>query len=185
MRFFSNIIFWLRRKDGSVAVEFALVSIPFIYTTIAIIELSLFFAASNMLEAGVNTSSRLIRTGQLQQSGSPDPEALFRENICEQLFILIECDNVQIEVVAMPGDSFSEIEDYQPEYDENGVLVPREFDAGGSDDVVMIRAYYRYQLMTPIFAQIFSKEPDNSVPMMSTVILQSEPYEFGNQEEEI
>lgn len=178
MNFLSMMAGWLRRRDGSIAVEFALISIPFIYTTIAIMELSFYFAATNMLEGGVSAAARQIRTGQVQASVDVTPEEAFRANLCDQLYVLVKCDDVQIEVVAMPDDEFSSVDDYQPQYDDDGNFVPRDFDAGGSGDVVMIRAYYRYQLLTPLFAQIFSNEPDETVVMLSTVIIQSEPYEF-------
>lgn len=177
-KFFS----WIRNNEGSVAVEFALISIPFIYCTIAIIELSMFFCATNMLEGAVNQSARLIRTGQIQAQA--DPEMAFREAICDRLFILIDCDEVQLEVLAMPDDSFGSADDYGASYDEDGNYTPREFDSGGSGDVVLIRAYYEYQLMTPMFAQIFSTREDATVPMMSTIILQSEPYDFDGDAEE-
>lgn len=173
---------WIRRDEGSVAVEFALISIPFIYCTIAIIELSMFFAATNMLEGGVNQSARMIRTGQLQNQTEQPPEDAFREELCDNLFVLIDCDEVQIEVVAMPDGSFSSIDDYQPAYDGDGNFVPRAFDAGGSGDVVLIRAYYNYQLMTPMFAQIFSNNDEATIPIMSTVVLESEPYDFDEED---
>ncbi|MGZ9097381.1 MAG: TadE/TadG family type IV pilus assembly protein [Micavibrio sp.] len=168
---------FLRRTEGSMAVEFALLIIPFIYTTFAIIELSLFFAASNMLEGGINESARLIRTGQLQEQEELPPEEAFRNDLCNRLFVLVDCDEVDIEVIALPDDDFTSAADYPLIYDEDGNVEPRPFDAGGADDVVMIRATYRYQLITPMFAEIFSREDDNTIPIMTTIVLQSEPYE--------
>lgn len=170
--------FCFGRSDGSVAVEFAMLAIPFVYTTIAIIELSMFFAASNMLEAGVSESSRMIRTGQLQTQTALPAEQAFRQDLCSNLYVLIDCDDILLEVVSMPGDSFQNADDYQPRYDEDGNFDPRDFNAGGAEDVVLIRVYYRYHLMTPIFAQIFSREADQTIPIMSTVVIQSEPYQF-------
>jgi len=181
MTFLETLFSWIRRNDGSVAVEFALISIPFIYCTVAIIELSMFFAATNMLEGGVNQSARMIRTGQLQSQSEMPPEEAFREELCDNLYVLIRCANVQIEVVAMPDDSFSSADDYQPAYNDDGDFVPRDFDAGGAGDVVLIRAYYEYQLMTPMFAQIFSQNDDATIPIMSTVVMQSEPYDFDDE----
>jgi Flp pilus assembly protein TadG len=174
----------MRRSEGSVAVEFALISIPFVYLTIAIVELSLFFAAANMLEGGVNESARMIRTGQLQAQAQEDQEAIFREAVCDKLFVLINCENVQIEVVAIGEGTFIGIEDLEPVYDDDGNLVPREFNAGDSKDVVMIRASYRYQLLTPLFSRLFSKEEDHTIPLLTTVILQTEPYDFDGEEAE-
>ena len=169
------------RTEGSAAVEFALMIFPFIFITFAIIELSLFFAASNMMESGINASARMIKTGQLQQQAGADPETAFRQEVCEHLFGLIQCDKVGIEVIALPDDDFGNAGDYAPVYDEDGNLSPRDFDAGSSSSVVLIRAAYRYKLLTPFFANVFSKEPDNTIPIMTTVVLQTEPYDFTEE----
>lgn len=179
-----TLLSWMKDRKGSVAVEFALVSIPFIYCTIAIIELSMYFAATNMLEGGISNSARIIRTGQLQQQTDLPPEEAFRNEVCNHIFGLIECDDLQIEVIAMPDDQFSSVGDYTPNYDEDGNFVPRDFDAGGSGDVVMIRAHYVYRLLTPLFAQILSPRHDGRVTLMSTVVLQSEPYDFNPEEDD-
>ena len=173
----------LNREDGSVAVEFAMIIVPFVYLTIAIIELAMMTAASNMLEAAVNESSRSIRTGQIQEQTALPPQEAFEEELCSHLFVIVDCDEVSFEVISMPGDSFSEAAAYQPVYDEDGNLVPRDFDAGSSNDVVMIRATFRYQLMTPLFSRIFSQEPDQTIPMISTVVIETEPYDFDDSEE--
>lgn len=170
---------FIHRTEGSTAVEFAMLIIPFIYMTFAIIELGLFFAASNMMEGGMSASARVIRTGQLQQQS--DPQAAFKEEVCSNLFILIDCEKVGIEVIAIPDDDFSGVGGYQPVYDSAGNLVPRSFNAGQSNDVVMIRATYRYKLLTPLFANIFSKEDDNTIPLMTTIVLQTEPYDFTEE----
>lgn len=167
--------------EGAAAIEFALMIFPFIYITFAIIELSLFFASSNMMESGINNSARIIRTGQLQQQTELDPQTAFRNEVCSHLFGLIKCDEVGIEVIAMPDDDFGGAGDYAPVYNEDGILEPREFDAGESSSVVLIRAVYRYKLLTPLFANLFSKEPDNTIPIMTTVVLQTEPYDFSEE----
>ncbi|HEY8190246.1 MAG TPA: TadE/TadG family type IV pilus assembly protein, partial [Micavibrio sp.] len=113
----------MKRSEGSVAVEFALISIPFVYLTIAIVELSLFFAAANMLEGGINESARMIRTGQLQAQAQEDQETIFRQAVCDKLFVLINCENVQIEVVAIGDGTFIGVEDLEPIYDDDGNLV--------------------------------------------------------------
>jgi len=166
---------WIRGTEGSEGVEFALIWVPFVYVTFAIIEISLFFAGANMLESGVNASARMIKTGQIQTGGG-DQEDAFRQALCTQLFILVDCENVDLEVVPMPNNQFTDAENYQPQYDEDGHLISSGFNAGGANTVVLIRVAYRYQLWTPLFAQIFSTEPDHAIPLLTTVVLETEPY---------
>ena len=168
---------FLRDTRGAAAVEFGLVGIPFIFMTIGIIELALVFAAANMLEGGVADASRMIRTGQLQQEGG-NPEDAFREALCQHAMILISCENIQIESIAIEDNTFGGIADLEPEYDEDGNLIPSGFELGAVSDVVLVRAAYRYKFLTPLFGNIFSNQPDQTYPMLATAVMRTEPYEF-------
>jgi len=174
---------WITACRGTVALEFAQIGIPFIFMTVAIIELSLFFAAANMLESSINESSRIIKIGNLQQEILRPQEEVFREAVCSNLVILIQCDDVDIEVIEIAGQDFSLADDYAPVYDEDGRMVPRDFNAGGSDGVVLIRATTRYRLLTPLFSKLWSREADQTIPLISTIVMKIEPYDFdANQE---
>ena len=162
-----------RRKEGTTAIEFSMLALPYIMLSLAIIELSLMYASASLLEGATDSAARLVRTGQIQQSGNPDPESLFREALCDFAVVLVKCSDVVIEV--MPMDSFS---DYVgPTYDSNGNMVSGGFNAGGSNDRIMIRVAYRYEMITPIVGPLLNG-PDGSTLFMSTIVLQSEPYEF-------
>jgi Flp pilus assembly protein TadG len=167
---------WFREEDGVTAVEFSLVATPFVFMMIGIIEMSLMFAAQSLLEASTTTAARLIRTGQIQQSGG-DQEQLFRDAVCNFAEILIPCDDIQFQVTDM-GD-FGDAEEFPPaEFDEDGNLMNQNFSAGGSSDVVMIRVAYRYPIMTPLMQPMLTNDASNERVMMSTVVLQTEPYDF-------
>jgi Flp pilus assembly protein TadG len=180
MAFFSKCKSWLYHQEGAVAVEFALVCIPFIYMTIAIIELSMFFAAANMLESGVNASARSIRTGQLQTDSPADEQQAFKTDLCNRLFALIDCSNIDLEAIHVANDDFGNANSYTPTYDANGRLISQGFDAGESNSVILIRVAYRYPLWTPLFASIFSTQTDHTIPLMTTVVIQNEPYSFNS-----
>jgi Flp pilus assembly protein TadG len=167
---------WIQCKSGSAAVEFSLVCIPFIYLTIAIIEISMFFASANMFETAVSTTSRTIRTGRLQTENPGLEEQAFRIALCDSLYAFINCDNIDVEAIPMPNNTFSEASGFAPVYDEDGRLESQGFDAGSENTVVLIRAAYRYQLWTPLFATIFSNQPDHAIPILSTVVIETEPY---------
>ena len=162
-----------RKEDGTTAIEFSLLAMPYMLLTLGIIEISIMYAAASLLEGATNDASRLIRTGQLQQS-SEDPETLFRNAICDYATVLIRCDDVVIEVQTL--ESFSEYA--APSYDEDGNMESSGFDAGASSDRVLIRAAYRYSMMTPFIGSLLTGGT-NSTLFMSTIVLQTEPYDFG------
>ncbi len=166
---------WLKKEEGTTAIEFSLLVIPYLLLTLGIIELSVMYASASLLEGATGSAARLIRTGQLQQVEGEDPEVMFREAICNYATVLINCNEVIIEVRQMA--SFSDFEDLEPQYDEDGNLISGGFDAGGSSDRVLIRAAYRYNMLTPFIGPLLAG-PDNSRLFMSTIVLQVEPYEF-------
>lgn len=163
---------WLRREDGTTAIEFSMLLMPYMLITFGIIELSMMFTSASLLEGATHSASRMIRTGQLQQSAG-DPETLFRDGLCDAAVILIQCEDMVIEVQAL--DSYADYTDAV--YDADGNMVSSGFDAGGSNSKVLIRVAYRYSMVTPIVGNLLNG-PEGSTLFVSTIVLQAEPYEF-------
>ena len=173
-----KLIWWRKRDDGVVAVEFALIAIPFFVLLLGTIETSLFFASGAVLEGAAADAARLIRTGQAQQSA--DPEQMFEDELCEMVGVMINCNNLQYEVIRMTGDTFSDAESNQPAFDDDGNLEPGVFDAGNSNDVILVRAVYRYEFLTPYLGTMITGDPSRNWSIhMASVVIRSEPYVFG------
>ena len=164
----------LRSDEGTTAIEFSLLAIPFFMIVIGIIELSLLYASASMLEGATDSAARQIRTGQIQQDASKPPEEAFEDALCDYATMLIHCEEVLFEVRTM--DSFSDFDEMDPVYDENGVFQPQGFDAGGSGDRVLVRTYYNYAMLTPFIGQLLGGA-EGTMPFISTLVLQTEPYE--------
>lgn len=166
---------WRKQKDGVTAIEFSLLAIPYLLLTIGIIEISIMYASASLLEGATGSASRLIRTGQIQQ-GTADPETAFRGQFCAFATVLIDCDDVIVEVRQLP--SFADASSAAPQYDEDGNLISNGFSAGGSGDRVLIRTAYRYTMLTP-FVGLLLTGGSGGTTFVSTIVLQTEPYEFG------
>lgn len=166
---------WVGEKEGSTAIEFALLFMPYLFLTVAIMEMSIMYASASLLEGATGSAARLIRTGQLQQAEGVDPAEMFQEAICNYATVLINCNEVIIDVRTL--ESFGDYEENGATYDEDGNLVSEGFDPGGSGDRVLIRVGYRYNMMTPLIGPLLAGS-DNTRFFMSTIVLQTEPYEF-------
>ncbi len=125
---------YIKREDASTAVEFALLGIPFVFMLIGIIEVSLMFAANSVLQDAASQAARMIRTGQVQQSTSP--EDAFYDEMCRVASVFLSCERIQYEVVTLPG-GFGDAESNPVQLDADGNLISQGFDARGTDDVVM------------------------------------------------
>lgn len=167
---------WFKNEDASTAVEFAIVGVPFVFCLVGLVEVSLMYAANSLLQDSTSSAARLIRTGQVQQSQG-DPEEVFRDELCRVATAFLDCDGVQYEVVTLPG-GFDDAAANAPSFDANGNLISQGFDPGGTNDVVLVRSVYRYPLMTPFIGPLLADGPNQTKFMMTTMVLQSEPYEF-------
>jgi Flp pilus assembly protein TadG len=166
---------WVRRKDGTTAIEFSLMAIPFVILTLGIIELAVMYTAATLLEGATNHAARMIRTGQLQQVAAADQESVFRESLCEFATVLIRCDDVVVE--SIPLADYADFGAAGPSYDEDGNLISQGFATAGSNDIVLVRVAYRYTMLSPFIGTLLAG-PTNSRLFMSTIVMQTEPYEF-------
>ncbi|MCB9989629.1 MAG: pilus assembly protein [Rhodospirillales bacterium] len=167
--------FWRDRK-GTTAIEFSLLAIPFVTFVIGIIELALMGASASLLQGAMSDAARLVRTGQVQQT-SGDPQQMFADALCAKASVLLNCSNIQYSVERL--DAFSDANP-APDVDEDGNLVNTQFDPGASRDVVLIRVAYGYRFMTPLIGNVFSNYANNTRLLVSSMVLETEPYYFGD-----
>lgn len=180
---------WLRRDDGVTAVEFSLVALPMFLMIFGIIELSMFFASTTVLEGASTEAARRIRTGQVAgvAEGLTDPAAIeeaeraaFEDLLCNNVGIMMDCSLIQYEVIHVNEDTFGDADNYEPEYDEEGNLIPQPFSVGGACDVILIRTYFRRQFFTPFISTMLTMGSGvDWVPQMSTVVIRTEPYDLA------
>jgi len=165
---------WIGKDEGVTAVEFSLLLAPYMMLTLGIFEIAMMFTSASLLEGATNKAARQIRTGQLQQSAA-SPEDAFRDAICGYKMVFIDCNDIIVEVQQL--DSFGDFGAAAAQFDEDGNLVSRGVSPGGANDRVLVRTAYRYNMMTPIVGELLSGG-NGSKLFMSTIVLQSEPYDF-------
>jgi Flp pilus assembly protein TadG len=164
-----------KKTDGATAVEFAIVGVPFVFIMVGLVEVSLMFAANSLLQDATSDAARMIRTGQVQQT-TGDPEQVFHDELCRASSVFLDCSKIQYEVVTLNG--FDDAQDNLPSFDGNGDLISQGFTPGGVSDVVLIRSVYYYPLMTPFLGPLLADGPNQTKFMMTTMVMQTEPYEF-------
>ena len=172
-----KIISWFIRDDASAAVEFTLVGMPFIVMLIGIVEMCLFFSTAVSMEGATQAAARMIRTGQVQTSGNP--LQTFENEMCQQVSGLVNCAGLQYQVLPIAGNNFGNAAAMAPQFDANGNLLNQGFDPGTSSQDVLVRVVYQYSFITPLLATIVSGSASAKALLMSTIVIQNEPYKFG------
>lgn len=167
---------WRRSSDATVAIEFSLLAVPFFFLLMGTVEVCLAYASGYLLEGGVITAGRFVRTGQAIQQA--DPQTAFEDRLCELTSSLINCDEIVYEAIIV--DSFSDAEDNEPVFDGDGNMVSQGFSPGDASETILIRASFRYQFKTPLVSVFMPSwnGGDDSMLFMSTYVIRNEPFTF-------
>jgi Flp pilus assembly protein TadG len=167
-----------RARGGSAAVEFAIVAMPFFLLTIGLAEISLIGFAQTSLDLGVSEAARQIRTGRAQMSGLGQDDIL--EQICDEInnLVVLQCEgNLFIDVDRF--DSFIDASNAESDPIQDGEFQDSGFgyQPGAASDIVVVRAYYRWKILTPLFEPVFQNVSGGERILVSTMMFRNEPYQ--------
>jgi Flp pilus assembly protein TadG len=168
---------FIRAKRGATAVEFALVSAPMLVMIFGLLELALVFLVNTTLDAAMQSAARQIRTGEFQTGGANTPTN-FKALVCSKMtWLSPKCAaNLWLDVrtysdfaslVATPATNPST-------FDPTKVC----FSPGQPTDIVLVRAYFAWNLFTPLLNNALENMGGGSGKRMisSTTAFRNEPY---------
>jgi Flp pilus assembly protein TadG len=175
---------------GSVAIEFAMVAPVFLLILMATIESGVVFFAQTTLQNAVNDAARLVKTGQTacfsKDAGGSCVSITadeFRKQICDEVITLLHtCNkdaggnsNLQFDVKAYSA-GFGGVSNSSP-LDAGGDLPNlTAFDTGKACDVVLVRAFYRWPIMTPGLSFLLANMSGSDHLLTTAAAFRSEPY---------
>jgi Flp pilus assembly protein TadG len=182
---------FVRSRDGATAIEFALLAIPYFMIVFAILETFIAFTAEQLVTNAVDTLSRQLRTGQitynLTRPTTDKTEQQFRQLFCNEINILIQCSATEI---ATPSLLWLDVQSYSTFANmpttvpiKNGDLdtTGLKYAPGGPGTINMVRAYYRWQIITDLVRPYVSTvRPANGSTgvflIVATAAFQNEKY---------
>jgi len=161
-------------RQGSAAVEFAMVATPFLGLLFGVLELGLVFMVSTTLDNAIDTASRKIRTGELQTTGGT--ASTFKTAICSEMSWLgSSCSsNLHIDVRTFP--KFADVVITDPTTDGAFDDTKTAFTPGGSGAIVLVRAYYEWTLITPSLNTGLQTLSGGKRLIAATATFRTEPY---------
>ena len=165
-----------RRTDGAVAVEFAMLSVPFLSLIFAIFQTSMVHITGQVLQTAVTDASRLVMTGQAQNSGMT--KAQFKTEICKRVTAMFNCENLLQLDVQTPTGGWSAATIAAPPV-VNGAIDPTQlttFNLGTQGSIVVVRAMIAYPIVVPLVGQSFVNLAGNKLLIMASAAFQNEPY---------
>lgn len=185
----------MRNRDGAIALEFAILAIPFLMLVFATFETMFAFAGEQLLANAVETMSRKLRTGEItfgQGKATDMTEVEFRQAFCDEIAIFNMCSESEPdtpEKLYLDVRQFSAFGDMPKEIPKVSTAEYADLDTsefafspGGSGTINMVRAFYRWQIMTDIIRPFVTNIRPEGDPlptdymMVSTAAIQNEAY---------
>ncbi len=162
----------LRNRDGSAAVEFGLVVLPFCVMIFAILEVALIFTLDSVLENAAISTGRLVRTGQASAQGMT--AAQFKTELCSRMSIFSgDCEaKATIDVRVIPQFNAPLPDPLAGEGFNPGGL---SYANGNPGDLVLVRVWYRHPLLTTFLSQALSDVGNQTAMLTATTAFRNEP----------
>ncbi len=161
-------------KRGIATVEFALIAVPFFFLIFGLLEVCVLFIMSAVLEHGAGEAARAIRTGQFQAGGFGD--LAFKNAVCSELFGLMNCDS-KLFLDVQTFSSFGGATNPSP-IDDDGNLATDSFsfNAGGQNEIVVVRVFYEWDLIVPVLSKPLANMANDRRLIQATVAFRNEPF---------
>lgn len=178
-----------RDENGTAAIEFALLAIPFFLLIFAIIETCLTFGAEQTMNYAVDKLGRELRTGQItfNTGESTDmTETEFRTRLCNEIGIFFDCGSDVDERLFVDLQSYTTFADIPTSVPISGGSLDDSsfsFNPGGPSTINMLRAYYirgiAVDLFRPYLANIKAEgdSDSNHYLIVATTAYRNEAYE--------
>jgi Flp pilus assembly protein TadG len=140
---------FVRAQRGATAIEFAIIALPFMVLLFGIVELGMVFLVSTTLQNATDNAARQIRTGQFQTSGA-NTKADFKTLVCNNMTWLSSPCAGKLTVDVQTFANFTALnakgQVNAATFDPNNLC----WSAGQPGDIVLVRAYYQWDVFTPL-----------------------------------
>ena len=166
----------LQDDRGVTAVEFGLLAVPFFTIVAGILQTSVIFLATQVLESAVQDASRLIRTGQVQTAGR-DIE-YFRGRICDRLFSLFpDCSGLHVRVNEVSFRNMNIDPPVDPECTSSCEWSSSEvWSPGPGKTTMMVQVYYRYPVLLQFGPLGMANLADGTRLLGTATVFENEPF---------
>lgn len=173
---------YLKNREGTAAIEFAILAIPFFMLLFAILELAIVFFINSTLNHSVSEAGRQIRTGNFQACGS---QANFKKLVCNNMRGLGNCEKrLRIDVVS--GSDFGSITLTEPpepakkdpdDPSSTDDIPNGDWENTGANAPVVIRGLYYHKLVLPPQLTRLENVSGTGVRLLSsTTAFKNEPF---------
>lgn len=171
-------------SDGTAALEFAIVALPFLMLLTGLVSVGLYFFQISTIENAAWQAARAIRTGQLQQSSGSytglttdaQRKTALKTAFCNYASVLANCSTKTV-VIVQSSTAFSGIS--TPNCASNGSMISdtaAAFSPGATSSVVLVTFCYGWDFGGKLPFLKLGTLSDGSFLMQASVTFRTEPY---------
>jgi len=177
-----------RDDTGTTAIEFAFIALGVVYLMVGIIEFAMAMTVGNSLEAATNLSSRLGKTGYIDEEAQLDQEQTIMDEVERRVGPMIDMTKLVVthevfnDFTSLNNPDILKDQNEDGDTDDPGEWTDVDGDGfkdgadgvGGSGNIVVYRISYPWEIMTPLIAQFVSN--DGIVNLSAYSVVKNEPY---------
>ena len=170
-----------RNQDGATAVEFAMISVPFLMLLAAIIETAMMFWTSQVLEESVSQTSRRLLTGEAlgrYKGTGPENTAAFKNDICANSPGLVDCSKLFIDVRTYSSFAGAKtgIDGSNPVTAGGLNTTGFGYNAPQPQQIVVVRAVLEYPLFFTSWTSSLANIGDGKRGIVASSTFRAEPF---------
>ena len=166
-----------RAKEGSTAIEFGILAMPFLALIFAVMESCLSFATQQLVANAVDRVSRDVRTGRLKIADLSGPK--LHTAICGRIALMAPDGCPDLIVDLNNYASFNAVPKNVP-FTGTGDINTTGFtvNPGGPGTINHMRVYYRWPVMTDFMRSRMSNLPNGKTLLLSSATWRNEPFDL-------
>ncbi len=161
-----------RAQDGTSAIEFALLGVPFIALLVAILETGLVFFSQQLLQTATTAAVRSIMTGQAQTAGTTS--AQFKQSVCDNASSIFNCANMYVNVQKF--STFSGMSQMSPISNGSFNSAGLSYAMGGPGDIILVQTFYKLAVSSGPLGFNISNIGGGQDLIVGTAVFRNEPY---------
>jgi Flp pilus assembly protein TadG len=162
-------------RQGTTAVEFALVAPAFFALLLGIFQTTIFLFAQQTLQNAAVSAGRLIMTGQVQNGNLTQSQ--FAADVCPMVSAMFNCNNLMINVQNYTGFCGASTGAPTLTYNPDGTVSNTwSYDPGTPGQVMVVQLIYQWPIVSGPFGYVLKSLGNGYTEMMGVTAFRVEPY---------
>ncbi len=174
-RLTGQICNFARTQRGATAVEFALIAPPFLATLIAILEVTVFLFAQQVLQNAAVEAGRLFMTGQAQNGNTTQTQ--FTNQVCPMVSALFNCNALMINVQTYSSVTGASASAPSLTFNTQGQVTNTwSYNPGTPGELMVVQLIYEWPIISGPLGYVLPNLGNGHAEMMGVSAFRVEPY---------